>query len=417
MIARLRGGCVAAALCLVVACAPGGGADDAGPAGGTPSGDAGGASSAADSLGATSEPGAGGPAGGTDTDGAWTVEAVRAAGIGPDYAVTDAAIANPNLDHGIALARQRHLLAPGDAGAARTLVQALLTRVKFRNTFADLDEAAGVVRTLVERSPDDPAAHLLQAEVHGTLHEFVAARAAIAAARARGANDAQVAPLQASLDVATGAVANALPVLEARAEAEPSYPALSALAVAVAAAGDRTRADGLFVRALDAYGDVSPFAVAWVLFQRAELAVQADADVARRFYVAALAYLPDYVLARVHLAELDAAQGDHAAAIARLEATLPLTDDPDVRSVLAAALVAAGRADAAAPHVAAARSGFDLLLARHPLAFADHAAEFFAGPGQDPERALALARRNLENRDTPAARALLARAEQAAAGR
>ena len=40
---------------------------------------------------------------------------------------------------------------------------------------------------------------------------------------------------------------------------------------------------------------------------------------------------------------------------------------------------------------------------RHPLAFADHAAEFFANSGNDLTRALQLAQSNAANRPTPCA--------------
>jgi hypothetical protein len=57
---------------------------------------------------------------------------------------------------------------------------------------------------------------------------------------------------------------------------------------------------------------------------------------------------------------------------------------------------------------------FDDLMARHPEAFADHAAEFWLGPGGDPKKALALARTNLQVRRTPAAYALLIKTARAA---
>jgi hypothetical protein len=47
-----------------------------------------------------------------------------------------------------------------------------------------------------------------------------------------------------------------------------------------------------------------------------------------------------------------------------------------------------------------ARSGFDYLLEKHPLAFADHGAEFYSGSGNDAGRAFELARINLQNRPT-----------------
>jgi hypothetical protein len=48
----------------------------------------------------------------------------------------------------------------------------------------------------------------------------------------------------------------------------------------------------------------------------------------------------------------------------------------------------------------AARSGFEGLLEKHLLAFADHGAEFYSGSGNDIERAFELARVNVENRPT-----------------
>ena len=58
--------------------------------------------------------------------------------------------------------------------------------------------------------------------------------------------------------------------------------------------------------------------------------------------------------------------------------------------------------------VAAAR--YDELIASHPEAFADHAAEFWLAAGADPDKALRLAKMNLEVRNTPRARSLLAQA-------
>jgi hypothetical protein len=48
----------------------------------------------------------------------------------------------------------------------------------------------------------------------------------------------------------------------------------------------------------------------------------------------------------------------------------------------------------------AARSGFETLLNAHLLAFADHGTEFYAGSGDDPQRAFELASINLANRPT-----------------
>jgi len=48
----------------------------------------------------------------------------------------------------------------------------------------------------------------------------------------------------------------------------------------------------------------------------------------------------------------------------------------------------------------AARSGFEVLLGKHLLAFADHGAEFYSSSGNDAKRAFELASINLANRPT-----------------
>src|SRR4029078_3629536 len=74
--------------------------------------------------------------------------------------------------------------------------------------------------------------------------------------------------------------------------------------------------------------------------------------------------------------------------------------DPEVPWRLAEALGAQERIEEAAIHFEAARARFHELWDRHLLAFADHAAEFYAGSGNDRRRALELARANVANRPT-----------------
>jgi hypothetical protein len=63
-------------------------------------------------------------------------------------------------------------------------------------------------------------------------------------------------------------------------------------------------------------------------------------------------------------------------------------------------LTAQGKHREADVQLDAARSGFEALLERHLLAFADHGTEFYAGSGCDALRALQLARINVDNRPT-----------------
>ena len=99
----------------------------------------------------------------------------------------------------------------------------------------------------------------------------------------------------------------------------------------------------------------------------------------------------------------------------RLHSLAVSSDDPDYAAQLARILGDAGR-DGESRHwrrLAAAR--YDELIASHPEAFADHAAEFWLAAGADPDKALRLAKMNLEVRNTPRARALLAQAVAAKA--
>jgi hypothetical protein len=63
-------------------------------------------------------------------------------------------------------------------------------------------------------------------------------------------------------------------------------------------------------------------------------------------------------------------------------------------------LIAQERFEEAETQLEAARLGFEELLGRHLLAFADHAAEFYAGSGNDCRRPLELARAIVANRPT-----------------
>jgi tetratricopeptide (TPR) repeat protein len=162
-------------------------------------------------------------------------------------------------------------------------------------------------------------------------------------------------------------------------------------------------ADAVYSQAFYLYGGTSPFPLAWACFQLGmlwgELVPLPDPDLAALWYRRAIAYLPGYVKARVHLADICASQHQTNDAEALLLPALP-SHDPEVRWRLADVLIAQRRFDEAEKQLDAARSGFNALLGRHPLAFADHGAEFYAGSGGDSRRALALARANFTNRPT-----------------
>jgi hypothetical protein len=133
-------------------------------------------------------------------------------------------------------------------------------------------------------------------------------------------------------------------------------------------------------------------------------------DLPARLCEAAVHRLPVYVPAQGHLAEIEAALGETAAAVARLRPLALASDDPDYATQLARILGESGRTEAAQTWRDRAEVRYDELLARHPEAFADHAAEFWCTIGGDRGRALRLARENLALRPTARAHQLVRRA-------
>ncbi len=134
------------------------------------------------------------------------------------------------------------------------------------------------------------------------------------------------------------------------------------------------------------------------------------------FYRQAVDVLPQYVVANVHLAELEWKSGDAASAEARLRRVLPHTADPEPRGLLAE-IVAKRDAAEAATLTETARAGYEDLFVRHPAAFLDHGAEFFLGSGGVPKRALALAQANLAIRKNSRAYEVAIDAAEAAGDR
>jgi tetratricopeptide (TPR) repeat protein len=307
-----------------------------------------------------------------------------------------------NLEAQITAAEAAVARRPDVMGFRAELAGALLTRVGFRGSFADFARLDALTAEAVTAAPGEAAVHVLRARFLSAVHDFAGAFRALDRAERLGERGLDLE--RSTYELALGVeVARAFEVRRAEAEAHPGYRSFVDLAAALAARGDFVRADDVYRAALDRYRDVSPFPVAWVFFQRgvmwAEMAGRPDW--ALPLYEEAVRRLPGYVSANVHLGELEA-RSDPSRAIERLRPIAEATQDPEPAARLAGWLGETAPTEAAR-FAERARAGYEALLARHPAAFADHAAEFFAGAGQDPARALALAEENLTRRQTPRA--------------
>ncbi|KAA0115658.1 hypothetical protein CIW48_28190 [Methylobacterium sp. P1-11] len=322
----------------------------------------------------------------------------------PCFQTTDGGIALINLESARSRAWSRFHRDPQRPGIAESVLEFEHLTGQFAGDLSALIRQESLSEQLALLDPSSARTALIQAQVASALHRFSDARHHLARASEGGAPSGDVERALLAVDQACGMNLDA--VLDKRRGAAVRTGCLEdqvALGALLADLGAFDEADQTYRRALRDYQDVSPFAVAWVYFQLGmlwgELIPEPREDRAAGWYRKAIACLPSYVKARVHLAEIVAADGSRDEAEATLRPALA-SGDPEVSWRLADVLTAVGRFDEARRQLEAARSGFEALLDRHLLAFADHGAEFYAGSGGDAARALELARVNLNNRPT-----------------
>lgn len=317
---------------------------------------------------------------------------------------TDGEIALINLESARGRSWTRFFADPTRDGVAEAVVACEQLRLQFVGDVSSLDRVEALSAQLNQIDTASARVALIQAQVASMAHRFSDAGHYLAQAETGGAPTADVDRLRLSIEQACGTdVDRVLRERRELARGPGRLEDLLSLGALLADLGEFASADRTYEDALRAYQDVSPFPVAWVWFQRGvlygELLPQPRQEEAAACYQNAIRYLPHYTKAAVHLAEvyLSAGRPDEAGA---LLVPVLACGDPEVRWRLADAMSAQGKSADAEAHMWAARSGFESLLARHLLAFADHGAEFYAGSGDDRGRALELARINVANRPT-----------------
>jgi tetratricopeptide (TPR) repeat protein len=322
-----------------------------------------------------------------------------------DFApATDGDIAVNNLESARQQCWSRFWDAPQRPGIAECIVEQEQLVAQFLGDLDALDRLDVLINQLVRHDPESPQTALIKARVASMAHCFAEARSYLAQIEASDPLAADADRLSLSIDQACGSRLEA--VLEARrrmAAKSGLLEDLVPLGALLADLGEFDEAERIYLRALREYQGVLPFAPAWVCFQLGvlwgELVPQTQPIQAAQWYRKAIEYLPSYAKARVHLAEIYLGCGRAGDAEALL---LPAVSsvDPEVHWRLADVMLAMGRSADAAVQMQAAQSGFEVLLRKHLLAFADHGAEFYAGSGNDAERAFELASINLANRPT-----------------
>lgn len=136
------------------------------------------------------------------------------------------------------------------------------------------------------------------------------------------------------------------------------------------------------------------------------------ADRARPLLEAAAKLDPTDPFLRLHQAELLAADGHHAEALAAIEGLLRAQDDPALHARAASLARKLGREVEARRHFEAAERSFRNALERGEIFPLEALARLYLDAGLKPDEARALARRNLQFKRDRAARQLMERAQR-----
>jgi len=324
-------------------------------------------------------------------------------------------VAMRNLEADLLDAERRVLDEPGSARAELRRSNLVYMRARVTGDLDEMARAIALTDACVGRHPTSAEARLLRAVQLQTLHRFDDARADLRRARQLGADAQKIATLERELDWNAGVVGPAARAIRAEAASRPTSASLTRLARLEHDLGRYDAADALYARALSMIEGKDPIPVAMLEVQRGmNLSDAGRLAEAAEIFRNASARLPRYTAAREHLAETLHRLGRTDEATSLYEEITRTSTDPEFMGALASLYRERGRTREADALRARATARYDELLAKYPDAMAWHAAEYFAGEGGAPARALALLRRNAELRPNAESLEALARHEREA---
>jgi tetratricopeptide (TPR) repeat protein len=330
--------------------------------------------------------------------------------------LTDGTIAMLNLDAQIDALEPEVTGGRASVETRAGLIELISLRGLVVGRVADYDRAEEIAEQLVRDEPMDARALRARARTRAGFHRFNDALADVDRAE-RLSLDAETANGErAAIFQALGRYDESYVLRDEAAKRQASFENLAALVGLHTERGEIEAAEQLYEQSCSRYRGVSPFPVALLDFQLGLMWMDAgQLNDARRLFEAAWRRVPLYAQAQGHLAEVEAELGDVDCAVPRLRSLAASSDDPDYAAQLARILGDVGHQDESRRWRRLAAARYDELIASHPEAFADHAAEFWLAAGGDPDKALRLAKMNAALRNTPRARSLLARAVAAKA--
>jgi tetratricopeptide (TPR) repeat protein len=291
------------------------------------------------------------------------------------------------------------------------LIELITLRGLILGHIADYQRAEEIAEQLVRDAATDGTAFVARARTRAVFHRFTDALDDVDRAERLSLDAETTNRERAAIFQALGRYDEALAIREEAADRRASFENVAALVGLYAERGEIDAAERLYAESCHRYRGVSPFPLALLDFQLGLMWVnKGRLDDARMSFDAARRRVPAYAPAQGHLAEVEAELGEIESAVARLYSLAVSSDDPDYAAQLARILGDAGRAHESRHWCRLAAARYDELVASHPEAFADHAAEFWLAAGANPDKALRFARMNVEVRKTPRAYVLLAQA-------
>ena len=294
---------------------------------------------------------------------------------------------------------------------AATLIDLLILRGLILGRISDYERAAQLADRQVHHANADAAAYVARARTRAVFHRFEEALDDLDRADRISPQDTAAKRERAAILQALGHYHEAFAAYEAAADLGGQFERAAALAGFWAERGKTETAQRFYLQSLSSYRGVSPFPLAQLDFQLGVMWMRHEQlKQARTYFEAAIRRVPAYAAAQGHLAEVEADLGNVELALVRLYRLAVSSDDPDYAAQLALILSEMGSSEESLAWRRMAASRYDELIATHPAAFADHAAEFWLGAGNDPPKGLRLAEFNLRVRQTPRAYDLMAQA-------
>ena len=329
---------------------------------------------------------------------------------------TSAGIYLGNLDARIEVLDDE-LKRSADAGVRGNLAGALLHRFRIVGRVADGERALELAAQAATDAPEVADLHVVHAAALSAFHRFADAELALKQAQKTGASPQALASLRRDLLMAQGRYDLLSDDFARSGEPVADFYELAHRADLRLMQGDLDGASRWYRTAQDFYNDVDPLPLAWLYSQQGiALLRHGHYDQAKRFFAAAHQRLPEYYLASEHLAECEFRLGNLERARELYRVVIAQTGNPEFIAALAELDEQDGNAAAAAASRRDAEAGYRALLARHPAAYAQHAAEFLLDIGKSQEAA-ALARENLALRQDVGSLILMATTAEAAGAR